>query len=38
MNITEKVAIDTNEFITIFKKDDENRWMFNEILNGDWIL
>jgi uncharacterized protein len=38
MSITEKVVIDTNVFITIFKKDGENRWMFDKILNGEWIL
>ena len=38
MNIAEKVVIDTNVFITIFKKDGENRWMFDKILNGEWIL
>jgi uncharacterized protein len=38
MSITERVVIDTNVFITIFKKDGENRWMFDKILNGEWIL
>src|SRR5689334_22825188 len=39
MNITaEKVVIDTNVFITIFKKDAKNRWMLDKILKGEWIL
>ena len=39
MNTTgEKVVIDTNIFITIFKKDGKNRWMFDKILKGEWIL
>ena len=39
MNITaEKVVIDTNVFITIFKKDGSNRWMLEKILKGEWIL
>jgi uncharacterized protein len=38
MSITERVVIDTNVFITIFKKDGENRWMFDKILKGEWIL
>jgi len=33
-----KVVIDTNVFITIFKKDSKNRWMLDKILNGQWIL
>ena len=38
MNTTgEKVVIDTNIFITIFKKDGKNRWMFDKILKGEWI-
>ena len=38
MSITEKVVIDTNVFLTIFKKDGKNRWMFDKILNGEWTL
>jgi predicted nucleic acid-binding protein len=38
MSTAERVVIDTNVFITIFKKDSENRWMFDKILNGEWIL
>jgi uncharacterized protein len=39
MNTTaEKVVIDTNIFITIFKKDGKNRWMLEKILKGEWIL
>ncbi|HUM48574.1 MAG TPA: putative toxin-antitoxin system toxin component, PIN family [Chitinophagales bacterium] len=39
MNITaEKVVIDTNVFITIFKKDGKNRWIFKKIFKGEWIL
>ncbi len=38
MSTAERVVIDTNIFITIFKKDGENRWMFDKILNGEWIL
>lgn len=39
MNITaEKVVIDTNIFITIFKIDGKNRWMLEKILKGEWIL
>jgi predicted nucleic acid-binding protein len=34
----EKVVIDTNIFITIFKKDGKNRWMLDKILKGEWIL
>ena len=39
MNITaEKVVIDTNIFITIFKKGGKNRWMLDKILHGEWII
>ena len=39
MNTTaERVVIDTNVFITIFKKDAKNRWMFDKILSGEWIF
>jgi uncharacterized protein len=39
MNTTgEKVVIDTNVFITIFKTDSKNRWMLEKIISGDWIL
>jgi uncharacterized protein len=39
MNTTEaRVVIDTNVFITIFKSDGENRWMFDKIINGEWVL
>ncbi len=38
MTTTEKVVIDTNVFITIFKKDSVNRWMFEKILKGEWLL
>ena len=39
MNITaERVVIDTNIFITIIKKDGKNRWMFEKIIKGKWIL
>ncbi len=34
----EKVVIDTNVFITIFKRDSENRWMFDKIIKGEWLL
>ena len=33
-----KVIIDTNVFITIFKKNGKNRWMFDKIISGEWIL
>ncbi len=36
--MTEKVVIDTNVFITIFKKDGSNRWMYDKILKGEWQL
>ena len=38
MNTTVKVVIDTNVFITILKKDGKNMWMFDKILNGEWLL
>jgi uncharacterized protein len=39
MNMTGiKVVIDTNVFITLFKRDGINRWMFDKILSGEWIL
>ncbi len=38
MSTTVKVVIDTNVFITILKKDGKNRWMFDKILNGEWLL
>ena len=39
MSITvEKVVIDTNIFITILSKKGKNRWMFEKILSGEWIL
>ncbi len=38
MSTTEKVVIDTNVFLTIFKKDSDNRWIFEKILKGEWIL
>ncbi len=38
MNTTVKVVIDTNVFITIIGKEGKNRWIFDKILNGEWIL
>ena len=38
MNISEKVVIDSNVFVTIFKKSSVNRGMFDKILNGEWTL
>lgn len=38
MSTAVRVVIDTNIFITILKKGGKNRWMFDRILSGEWVL
>lgn len=39
MSITGKrVVIDTNVFITILSRKGENRWIFDKIIFGDFVL
>lgn len=39
MNTIEaRVVIDTNVFVTILSKKGENRWIFDKIISGEFIL
>lgn len=38
MSTAVRAAIDTNIFVAILKKGGKNRWMFDRILGGEWVL